>query len=79
MTFHPPASRGHHCIIVAINYFTKWVDSMPTFSRNGETIALFIFNQVITRYDVLEEIFIAHVSHFLNKIMLELALKLGFR
>jgi hypothetical protein len=44
MKCHPPLNRGHHYIIVVVDYFTKWAEAMPTFSRDGETAALFIFN-----------------------------------
>jgi hypothetical protein len=54
MTCHPASSRGNRYIIVVVDYFTKWEESMPTFSNDGETTTLFVFNQVITRFGVLE-------------------------
>jgi hypothetical protein len=35
-TCHPTSARGNHYIIVAVDYFTKWVEAMPTFSNDGE-------------------------------------------
>jgi hypothetical protein len=32
-TFHPPSARGNCYIIVVIDYFTKWVEAMPTFDE----------------------------------------------
>ena len=78
-TCHPISSRGHHYIIVAIDYFTKWVEAMPTFNNDGETTTLFIFNQIIARFDIPKEIFIDHGSHFQNKMMYELTSKLWFK
>ena len=43
-TCNPPSARGHCYIIVVVNYFTKWVESMPTFKDDGEIAALFLFN-----------------------------------
>jgi hypothetical protein len=43
-TCNPPSARGHRYIIVAVGYFTKWVEAMPTFKDDGETAALFLFN-----------------------------------
>jgi hypothetical protein len=43
-TFHPSSARRHHYIIKALDYFTKWVKAMPTFSNDEETTALFVFN-----------------------------------
>ena len=39
---------GNHHIIVAIDYFTKWEEAMPTIKYDDETTTHFIFNQIIT-------------------------------
>jgi hypothetical protein len=43
-TCNPPSTRGRCYIIVAIEYFTKWVEAMTTFKDDGETTTLFLFN-----------------------------------
>jgi hypothetical protein len=43
-TCNPSSARGHRYIIVVVDYFTKWVEAMPTFKYDGETVALFLFN-----------------------------------
>jgi hypothetical protein len=63
-TCNPPSARGHHYIIVAVEYFSKWVEVMPTFKYDGETATLFLFNQIIARFKVPREIFTDHGSHF---------------
>jgi hypothetical protein len=78
-TCNPPSARGHHYIIVAVDYFTKWVEAMPTFKDDGETTTLFLFNQIIARFDVPREIVTDHGSHFQNKMMSELTSNLGLR
>jgi hypothetical protein len=50
-TSNPPLARGHHCIIVSVDYFTKWVEAMLTFKYDGEIVDLFLFNQIIARFD----------------------------
>jgi hypothetical protein len=42
-TCHLALARGHRYIIVVVEYFTKWVEAMPTFNNDEETIALFNF------------------------------------
>jgi hypothetical protein len=78
-TCNPPSARGHRYIIVAVDYFTKWVEAMPTFKNDGETAALFLFNQIIARFGVPREIVTDHGSHFQNQMMTELTSKLGLR
>jgi transposase InsO family protein len=75
-----PTSVGvHQHIIVVINYFTKWVEAMPTVKSNAKTASFFVFNQIIIWFGIPGEIFTDHGSHFQNEIMVELAYKLGFR
>lgn len=78
-TCTPASARGHKYIIVAFDYFTKWVKAMPTIKNDGETMTIFIFNNIITRFGVPRQIFTDHGTHFENTKMKELATKLGFR
>jgi hypothetical protein len=66
----------HH---VALDYFMKWVEAMSTFSNDGETVALFIFYQIVARFDIPKEIFTDHGSHFQNRMMIELTSNLRFK
>ena len=56
-----------------VDYFTKWVKEMPTFTDDGKTAVLFMFNYIIARFGVPKEIMIDHGSHFCNKMMIELS------
>jgi hypothetical protein len=78
-TCNPPFTRGHSYIIVAVDYFMKWVEAMPTFKDDGETTTLFLFNQIIAGFDVPREIVTDHGSQFQNKMMSELTSNLGLR
>jgi hypothetical protein len=60
---------GHQHIIMVVEYFTKWVESMPTIKFDGKTAAFFVFNQVISWFRILSEIVIDHGSHFQNEMM----------
>ena len=74
MDCNPALAGGHHHIIVAVDYFTKWTEAMPTVKSNGETAAHFVFNQIIPK-----ELVIDHGSHFQNRMMEQLASKLGYK
>jgi hypothetical protein len=78
-TCNPPLARAHSYIIVSIDYFTKWVEAMPTFKDGGETAALLLFNQIIEKFGILREIVTDHGSHFQNQMITELTSKLGLR
>jgi hypothetical protein len=55
----------------------KWVEVMLMFKYDGETAALFLFNQIIARFDVSREIVTDHDSQFQNHMMTKLTSKLG--
>jgi hypothetical protein len=79
MTCNPHSVGGHGYIIVAVDYFTKWVEAMPTYNNTGKTATLFIFNHIITRFGVPQAIVTDHGTHFRNYMMSELTAKLGLR
>lgn len=63
-TCNLPSTRNHMYIIIAIDYFTMWDEVMPTFKNDGETIAFFLFNQVISWFGIPKEIVTNHGIHF---------------
>jgi hypothetical protein len=79
MTCNPHLVGGHGYIIVAVDYFTKWDEAMPTFDKTEKTVVLFIFNHIVTIFGVPQAIATDHGSHFHNFMMFELTEKLGLR
>jgi hypothetical protein len=77
--FNPTSDGGNQHIIVAFDYFTKWVEAMSIVKSDGKTVTFFVFNQIITIFGILSEIVTDHGSHFQNKMMEEIASKLGFK
>jgi hypothetical protein len=63
-TCHLTLAREHCYIIVAVDYFRKWVEAMPTFNNDGETKTFFIFNQIVARFNIPKYIVTDHGSHF---------------
>ena len=57
VTCNPVSAGGHKYIIVVVDYFTKWVEAMPTFKADGEIAAFFIFNQIIAWFGIPKVIF----------------------
>ena len=64
MDCNPYLAWGHHHIIVAVDYFTKWAEAMPTIQSDGETAAHFIFNQIITWFGIPKELLTDHGRKF---------------
>jgi hypothetical protein len=64
---------------MVIDYFTKWVEAMPTIKYDGKIATIFLFNQIISHFRISRDIITDHGSHFQNEMMKEIALKLGFK
>ena len=78
MDCNPASVGGHHHIIVAIDYFTKWTKAMPIVKSNDEIATHFLFNQIISWFGIPKELFTDHGRHFQNKMMEEFPSKLGY-
>ncbi|XP_020413503.1 uncharacterized protein LOC109947520 [Prunus persica] len=69
-----PASSKQHCfIIVATDYFTKWVEAKPVKSTASQEIITFIEEQIIQRFGIPESITTDRGSSFISGEMLEMA------
>ena len=60
----PKALNGHEYILVAIDYFTKWVEAASYSVLKAKYMARFIENNIIYRYEVPQEIILDNGSHF---------------
>jgi hypothetical protein len=72
-TCKPSSSTSHNYIIVAIDYFNKWVEPMPTYSNDAKTATLFTFNHIIAIFSVPNSIVADHGSDFFSIMMNELS------
>eukprot|EP00253_Pinus_taeda_P003394 PITA_03394 len=79
MTCNSLSVGGHGYIIVVVDYFTKWVEVMPTLPEDSHTAAQFLFNHVISLFRVPQAIVTDHGKHFRNHMMTELTTQLGLR
>src|ERR1044072_6426462 len=68
----PTASNGHRFILVAIDYFTKWVEAASYANVTRQVVVRFIKNNLICRYGVPSKIITDNGSNLNNKIMKEL-------
>jgi transposase InsO family protein len=46
----PKSSTGYSWILVATNYFTKWVEAIPTRNATSKVVNNFLLNNIISRF-----------------------------
>ena len=61
---HPIASNGHEFVLLAIDYFTKWIEAASYKVLNSKKVAQFIQTNIICRYGVPHEIVLDNGQHF---------------
>ena len=64
----PKASNGHEYILVAIDYFTKWVEVASYSILKAKHVARFIENNIICCFGVPQEIISDNGSHFEGEV-----------
>ncbi|XP_038687510.1 protein NYNRIN-like [Tripterygium wilfordii] len=57
---YPPSSKHHTFIIVAIDFFTKWVEAIPLEEIAQENVIEFIKNHIIYRFGIPQTIMVDH-------------------
>lgn len=68
----PTASNGHLFILVAIEYFTKWVEAVSYANVTRQVVDRFIRKEIICRYGVPNKIITDNGSNLNNKMVKEL-------
>uniref|UniRef100_A0A2N9I0L2 Integrase catalytic domain-containing protein n=1 Tax=Fagus sylvatica TaxID=28930 RepID=A0A2N9I0L2_FAGSY len=62
-----PASGGYIWILVATEYFSKWVEAIPLRKATGAAVANFIREHIITRFGIPHKIISDNGTPFVNK------------
>uniref|UniRef100_A0A2N9J9Q0 RNA-directed DNA polymerase n=1 Tax=Fagus sylvatica TaxID=28930 RepID=A0A2N9J9Q0_FAGSY len=62
-----PASGGYIWILVATEYFSKWVEAIPLRKATGAAVANFIREHIITRFGILHKVISDNGTPFVNK------------
>ncbi|KAL9224714.1 hypothetical protein vseg_000724 [Gypsophila vaccaria] len=65
---HPIGAGGHCFILVAIDYFTKWVEAASFRTLGAKEVAKFIQNNIICRYGVPHELISDQGTHFRGEV-----------
>ncbi|XP_043693025.1 uncharacterized protein LOC122643473 [Telopea speciosissima] len=73
----PPATRGHCFIIVATDYFTKWVEAVPMKSMSQTKVIRFLKTQIVHRFGLPETITCDNGSIFTGDQVLEFVTDYG--
>jgi len=68
----PVTSSKNRYIIVAMDYFSKWPEAKAVPNMKADTVAKFIYEEIICRHGVPQEILSDRGTSFVNKVIEEL-------
>jgi len=70
---NPPSSKGHHFVLVATDYFTKWTKAVPLKNMTHREVIEFITEHIIHRFGIPQTLTTDQGSSFISKEVREFA------
>jgi IS30 family transposase len=63
---HPASSKGHRFMLVAMDYFTKWMEPVPLKNMTHKEVIHFILEHIVHRFGILQTLTIDQGSSFMS-------------
>ena len=73
------SSCGHKYILLAVDYVSKWVESIPTITCDAKVVLKFLRMHIFSCFGTLRAIVSVKGTHFFNKLFDSLLSKYGVR
>jgi hypothetical protein len=72
-----PAQGNYTFVVVAVEYFTKWIEAKPLTNVSSTSIKKFFWQNIICRYGVPRHIIVDNAKYFDNAISKEFCHQIG--
>ena len=76
---HPASSKGHGFILVATDYFTKWIEAVPLKAVTQEDVIGFIRAHIIHRFGIPHSITTDRGTAFTGHLVTDFVQQYGIR
>jgi hypothetical protein len=70
---HPSSTKGHHFVLVATDYFTKWVEAVPLRNMTHKEVIHFVLEHIIYRFGIPQTLTTDQGSSFMSRQFREFA------
>lgn len=74
---HPPSSNQHKWILVATDYFRKWIEAIPTRNANHTVIMNFLQDNIFSRFGCPKRIITDNTAAFKDRHLIKLCEEMG--
>lgn len=69
---HFPSFQGYLCILVVVDYVSKWVEAVPCRTNDHRVVINFMKSNILCRFGIPRAIISDNGSHFLKIIFLRI-------
>jgi transposase InsO family protein len=76
---HPPSSNQHKWTLVATDYFTKWIEAIPTKNANHTVIINFLYDHIFARFGCPKRLVTDNATTFNDKPLVKLFEDMGIQ
>jgi hypothetical protein len=76
---NPPSSKGHKFVLLATDYFTKWVEAIPLKKVTSENMVEFVKEHIIYRFGIPQTITTDQGAQFVSLEFREFAESMGIK
>jgi hypothetical protein len=76
---YPPSSKGHKFVLLATDYFTKWVEAIPLKKVTSENMVEFVKEHIIYRFGIPQTITTDQGAQFVSFEFREFAESIGIK
>ena len=76
---YPPSSKNHKFILVATDYFTKWVEAIPLKTVTSKEIIEFVMEHIVYRFGTPQTVTTDQGSMFISEEFGEFAASMGIK
>ncbi|KAK6149564.1 hypothetical protein DH2020_017089 [Rehmannia glutinosa] len=74
-----PSSSGYQYILLAVEYVSRWVETIPSKTNDAQIVMKFLKKNIFTRFGTPRALISDGGSHFVNKLMSNLLEKYGVK
>ena len=74
---YPPSSKNHKFILVATDYFTKWVEAIPLKMVTSKEMIEFVKEHIVYRFGTPQTITTDQGSIFISEVFWRVCCKYG--
>jgi transposase InsO family protein len=76
---HPPSSGQHRWILTTTNYFTKWIEAIPTRRETDKVIMDFLEENILSRFGCPDTIITDNVAAFKSANLIKFCENYGIK